>query len=255
MLMTLARAVRESGAGCVVVALDAPGGCPARRVLLPGYKANRVSTVSTLAVQLYELPMILDSAGISAGMFPGWEADDVMASMSRWSTENGGFCTVLTSDRDAYQLLSDSVVVLKPDMTVFDLASLREKHGVSPSQYLEMAAIRGEPGDNIDGVPGVGEKTAVKLLNASGDLDTLVREPERFRHLGARAVDAVVDHQELVRRNIDVATLRRDLPVELFAERGGSTVDISRVEETLSRAGVPAAGRSLAEALAGSSRG
>jgi DNA polymerase-1 len=139
-------------------------------------------------------------------------------------------------------------------MSKFDLTSLRDKHGVSPSQYLEMAAIRGEPGDNIDGVPGVGEKTAVKLLTASGDLDTLVGEPERFRHLGARAVDAVVAHQELVRRNIEVATLRSDLPVGLFAERGGSTVDISRMEETLARAGVPAAGRSLAEALTGSSR-
>lgn len=248
MLITLARALREVGADRVVVALDAPGGCPTRRAQLPGYKANRTATVSGLALQLFELPMLLEAAGLSAGMFPGWEADDVMASSARWAVENGGRCTVLTSDRDAYQLLSSDVTIRKPDLEPFDVTSLRDKHGVTPGQYLEMAAIRGEPGDNIDGVPGVGEKTAVKLLQAAGSFESLVADAELFRPLSPRGVDAIVAHADLVRRNISVATLRQDLPVGLFAERGGTPTDLDRLRDTFSRAGVPAAGRALAEA-------
>jgi 5'-3' exonuclease len=249
MLVTLAKAVRVTGADRVVVALDAPGGCPARRAQLPSYKANRSATVSTLAVQLYELPMLLDAAGLSGGCFPGWEADDVMASLARWSSDQGGRCSVLTSDRDAYQLLSPSVEVLKPDLELFDEAALLQRHGLSPYQYLEMAAIRGEPGDNIDGVPGVGEKTAVKLLQAAGNVDTLLAEPQRFRSFSARGVDAIVDHADLVRRNISVATLRHDLPVDIFAERGSVPKDLDRLRDTLAKAGVPAAGRALADSF------
>jgi DNA polymerase-1 len=249
MLMTLAKAVRATGADRVVVALDAPGGCPARRSLLPGYKANRSATVSTLAVQLYELPMLLEAAGLSAGVFPGWEADDVMASLARWSTEAGMTCSVLTSDRDAYQLLSPTVQVRKPNLELFDEQALLAKHGVTPAQYLQLAALRGEPGDNIDGVPGVGEKTAVKLLQAATDIETLIADPERFRAVSPRGVSAVVEHAERVRRNMLVATLRRDLPVDLFAERGVLAGDLERLRETLSKVGVPAAGRALAEAF------
>ncbi len=250
MLVTLAKAVRELRPDRVVVALDAPGGCPARRVLLPEYKGNRVVTVSTLAVQLYELPLVLDAAGLSAGIFPGWEADDVMASLARWSTDNGSLCTVLTSDRDAYQLLSDRVTVRKPDMELFDVDALLLKHGVTPRQYLEVAALRGEPGDNISGVPGVGEKTAVKLIQAAGDLATLLADPDRYRPISARGVDLVLAHADVALRNIGVATLRNDLPVDLFAERGRIPEDLDRLRDTLSKVGVPAAGRTLADALA-----
>jgi len=245
---TIAKVIDRTRPQALVVAVDAPGGCAYRRSVHPGYKANRGAPAGELLPQLAEFPLLLHTAGLSVGMFSGWEADDIMASVASWAEGSGWRCQVVTSDRDAYQLLSGAVTVRKPDLESFDEESLRVKHGVSPRQYLELAAMRGEPGDNIDGVPGVGEKTAAKLLQAAGSVDEILRNPEQWRPVSARGVDAILQHRKIVERNLKVAELRKDLPVELFVDRGRLPVSSADLADAFSRAGLPAAARSLVEA-------
>ena len=245
---TIAKVIDRTRPQALVVAVDAPGGCSSRRVIHPAYKANRGAPAGELLPQLAEFPLLLHTAGLSVGMYNGWEADDIMASVAFWAETNGWRCQVVTSDRDAYQLLSESVTVRKPDLAPFDLQNLMDKHGVTPRQYLELAAMRGEPGDNIDGVPGVGEKTAAKLLRAAGSIEEILKNPGRWHSVSPRGVDAVVQHRELVSRNIKVAELRKDLPVDLFVKRGHLPISSVDLADAFNRAGLPAAARSLVDA-------
>jgi 5'-3' exonuclease len=245
---TIAKVIDRTQPQALVVAVDAPGGCAYRRGIHPAYKANRGAPAGELLPQLAEFPLLLHTAGLSVGMYSGWEADDIMASVAYWAETNGWRCQVITSDRDAYQLLSNSVTVRKPDLEPFEMQDLLVKHGVSPRQYLELAAMRGEPGDNIDGVPGVGEKTAAKLLQAAGSIDEILRNPERWHSVSPRGVDAVVQHRDIVTRNLKVAELRKDLPVDLFVKRGHLPVSSADLADAFNRAGLPAAARSLSDA-------
>jgi 5'-3' exonuclease len=246
---TIAKVIERTRPQALVVAVDAPGGCPHRRTIHPGYKANRGAPAGDLLPQLAELPLLFHTAGLSVGMYAGWEADDIMASVADWSERSGWRCEIVTSDRDAYQLLSSTVRVRKPDLEIVDMDALMEKHGVTPRQYLELAALRGEPGDNIDGVPGVGEKTAQKILAAAGSVAAIFEDPDRWRSITPRGVDAVIASREVVERNLRVAELRRDLPVDIFAERGRLPVSSAAIADAFGRAGLPAAARSLTDAM------
>lgn len=245
---TIAKVIDRTRPQALVIAVDAPGGCAYRRGVHPAYKANRGAPAGDLLPQLAEFPLLLHTAGLSVGMYSGWEADDVMASVAHWAETSGWRCEVVTSDRDAYQLLSGNVRVRKPDLEPFDIDDLYAKHGVTPRQYLELAAMRGEPGDNIDGVPGVGEKTAAKILQAAGSISEVLKEPDRWRVASPRGVDAVVANQAIVERNLLVAELRKDLPVDLFVQRGHLPVSSADLADAFGRAGLTAAARSLVEA-------
>jgi DNA polymerase-1 len=154
-----------------------------RHELLPGYQAGRVFDPDLLE-QLDLAPALLEAAGIVCGKAPGYEADDFLASAVASERARKGTAIVATSDRDAFQLVTDDVTVLQPVRGVSELARIgpdevRERYGVEPEQVPDFIALRGDPSDKIPGARGIGAKTAATLLGQFGSLEALL-EAGRF---------------------------------------------------------------------------
>ena len=145
----------------------------------PEYKANRASSPAEFAGQVDLIREILAALAIPVLSIEGYEADDIIATLVKRSADRGMTVDIVTGDRDAFQLVSDRVTVLYPKKGVSDLArmtpaAVEEKYGLSPAQYPDYAALRGDPSDNLPGIPGVGEKTAAKWIREYGSLAELV---------------------------------------------------------------------------------
>jgi DNA polymerase-1 len=204
-----------------------------RHVELPGYQSGRVFDRALLE-QLDALPALVASFGFAYGKAPGYEADDFLAAAT---AEWKGPVVVATSDRDAFQLVSDRVTILQPVKGVSELtrvgpAEVRERYGVDPQQVVDFIALRGDGSDRIPGAPGVGPKKAASLLGQYGSLDAM---------LAAGRFSAVADDLRLYRR---VATMDAGAPVpELVPHRP----DWARAAEHAAELGLGALSRRLAE--------
>ncbi|MBW1602141.1 5'-3' exonuclease [Streptomyces sp. JJ66] len=189
----VARLVRDHRPDALVACMDADWR-PAWRVeLIPSYKAHRVAeeraagpdeevVPDTLAPQVPVIEQVLDALGIARAEAAGYEADDVIGTLATRATTP---VDIVTGDRDLFQLIDDDreVRVLYPvkgmgTLAAFDEAALREKYGVDGPGYAHLAVLRGDPSDGLPGVPGIGEKTAAKLLAAHGDLPGILAAAE-----------------------------------------------------------------------------
>ena len=142
--------------------------------------------VQTCALPIYEFrgqiditKEVLVALGITVLAEAGFEADDLIATLATQAEDEGYRVLVVTGDRDALQLVSDDVTVLYPikgvsELTRFTPEAVQNKYGLTPTQYPDFAALRGDPSDNLPGIPGVGEKTASKWIREYGSLDELV---------------------------------------------------------------------------------
>lgn len=248
--VTLARLVEDTRPHRIVTALDTGGGCPARRLVAPEYKGTRKEPDRDLLKQLIAAPGLLGAARLGAATADGWEADDLMASAVTEATARGWASVVVSSDRDAYQLISDSCVVAKPDGTTWDEQALLTNIGVSPLGYRHLAAIRGEQSDNLTGVPGWGEKTAVKLLTMAADPRVVLESADALDQLtaivGAKAAARFIEHAGAYRRNLEVGHLRTDLPIGAALD---SAPDVDATYQSFHQAGLVAAAAKLSVAL------
>ena len=245
--LTYAKFVDVGAPRAIVSALDGEGGCPFRRNLAPEYKQGRSKADDALKAQLKEAPALLSAAGLGATIVPGWEADDILASTARAANDRGWRTIIVTSDRDAYQLVDDRTLLIKPDGVVVDTQWLHDRLGVGADGYRHLAALRGEQSDNLTGVPGIGDKTAAKLLGVFPDVDAALADPDRLRStIGPSAAGKIVEHAAVYRRNLDVATLRADLPVDEALNHELVADDIRSV---FTSAGLPVAGNKLATAV------
>ncbi|WP_406155420.1 5'-3' exonuclease [Streptomyces sp. NBC_01023] len=181
----IARLVQDHRPDSLVACMDADWRPQWRVDLIPSYKAHRVAqeteqgpdeedTPDTLAPQVPMIEQVLDALGIARVGVEGYEADDVIGTLAGRAT---GPVDIVTGDRDLYQLVDDArgIRVLYPlkgvgNLQLTDEALLREKYGVTGQGYVDLALLRGDPSDGLPGVPGIGEKTAAKLLDAFGDL-------------------------------------------------------------------------------------
>jgi DNA polymerase-1 len=180
------------------------------------YKANRRETPEDFRSQLSLIFEVLDALGIRRLSAPGYEADDLIATLATQAAAEGMDVLIVTGDRDVLQLVSDRVTALMTrrgitDMTRFTPAAVQEKYGLSPSQYPDFAAVRGDPSDNLPGIPGVGEKTATKWIAEFGSLASLV---DRVDEVKGKAGDALREHLASVLRNRQLTSLVTDLPAE-----------------------------------------
>ncbi|MBV9383144.1 MAG: DNA polymerase I [Solirubrobacterales bacterium] len=187
------------------------------------YKANRRETPEDFRSQLSLIFEVLDALGIRRLSVPGYEADDVIATLATAATAEGMDVLIVTGDRDVLQLVSGQVTVLMTrrgitEMTRFTPESVREKYGLSPDQYPDFAALRGDPSDNLPGIPGVGEKTATKWVAEFGSLQALV---DRIDEVKGRAGDALREHLGNVLRNRQLTSLVRDMPLETIGAAPG----------------------------------
>ena len=205
--------VRDHRPDQVVVTFDRPE--PTfRHERLPSYKANRDATPDILVQQMGLVRQVVDVLGLPVVERAGVEADDVIATLATAAAAAGRDVVVVTGDRDSYQLVEDPHIRVLynkrgvSDYALYDEAGIRERTGVTPAQYVDYAALRGDPSDNLPGVPKVGEKTAAKLVTTYGDLDGI------FAHVEDQtpALRAnLAEYEDQVRTNAELMTLRRDV--------------------------------------------
>ena len=181
----------------------------------PEYKANRVSTPDEFRGQIDITKEVLNAMGITALAEPGFEADDIIATLATQGEAAGYRVLVVTGDRDALQLVNADVTVLYPIKGVSTLMrytpdAVVEKYGLTPAQYPDFAALRGDPSDNLPGIPGVGEKTAAKWIVEHGSLQGLVDNVEEVR---GKVGDSLRANLSTVVLNRELTHLVRDVPL------------------------------------------
>jgi DNA polymerase-1 len=212
--------MRDHGHRRMAVAFDRPE--PTfRHEQVADYKAGRQAAPDILRQQMGLVREVVETLGIRVLDLAGYEADDIIATLATQGRDAGLDVIVVTGDRDVYQLVENPHVKVLynrrgvSDYVLYDEAGIEGRTGVPPSLYRQYAALRGDPSDNLPGVPGVGEKTAAKLINAYGGLDGI------FEHLDEQSPKLranLADHEEQVRRNAEVMKLVLDAPV-------GATID------------------------------
>jgi DNA polymerase-1 len=200
----------------------------------PDYKATRSSAPETFAGQVDLLREVLTALGITSLALEGFEADDIIATLATEASHAGLDVLVVTGDRDTFQLVTPRVTVLYPRKGVSDLArmtpeAVREKYSVDPAQYADLAALRGDPSDNLPGIPGVGEKTAAKWIGEFGSLDALIDGVDR---VGGKVGEALRGAVAQVLLNRELTSLVRDVPLPVGVDDLVRTqIDRDRVRE------------------------
>lgn len=192
----------------IAIAFDPPGKT-FRDEALASYKATRVEADQALYDQIPRTKEVVSALGISVCEVEGFEADDVIATLVARST---GQVIVMSGDRDLWQLVSSRVTVSMPaagkgGSVEYTPKGVLDTLGLRPDQIVDYKALRGDPSDNYPGVPGIGEKTAVKLLKEAGSLERLLkRPPEKYRTV-------LADHRAVIELSKVLAELRTDVPI------------------------------------------
>jgi DNA polymerase-1 len=181
----------------------------------PEYKAGRSATPDEFRGQIDITKEVLVALGITVLAEPGFEADDLIATLATQAEDEGYRVLVVTGDRDALQLVSDDVTVLYPikgvsELTRFTPEAVSNKYGLTPTQYPDFAALRGDPSDNLPGIPGVGEKTATKWISEYGSLQSLVDNVDQVK---GKVGDALRAHVASVVLNRELTELVKDVPL------------------------------------------
>ncbi len=197
----------------VAAALDLPGKTW-RHQVFPAYKAQRPPMDPDLAAQFPFVPRLLEAFSLPAVGVEGFEADDVIATLTRRGREAGCEVLIISGDKDLMSLVGDGVVMFDTMKNKrYDLEAVAERHGVTGERLLDLLALAGDSADNIPGVPGVGPKTALKLLAEFGDLATLLQKSEEIERKGWREKMLLhKDEAELSRR---LVTLSDDVQINV----------------------------------------
>lgn len=214
MLVNLLKDHRPDG---IAVAFDRPE--PTfRHAVVSDYKAGRAEAPDILRQQMGLVRRVVEVLAIPMVEAPGYEADDVIATLATLARERGDEVIVVTGDRDAYQLVEDPWVKVLynrrgvSDYVLYDEAGIEARTGVRPESYVEYAALRGDPSDNLPGVPGVGEKTAARLVNTYGSLDAIF---DHLDQLTPKLRQSLAEHEISTRRNATVIPLVRDVALDV----------------------------------------
>ncbi len=214
----LAKVLADHQPDLVAVAFDAPGGSTERFALDPDYKAGRVETPDIFRAQWPLIREVLDTLEIPQLEIPAVEADDVIATLATQAAALGIDVIVVTGDRDSYQLVADPHIRVLynkrgvSDYAFYDEAGIFERTGVTPEQYPNYAALRGDNSDNLPGVPGIGEKTAAKLISAYGNLEGIF---EHLDELPPKQRQNLGEYRERVFLNRQMSILRRDVQLDV----------------------------------------
>ena len=211
-------------------------GLSAREEIYPDYKATRERMPEDLSSQFDRIRELVAAFNIPCLTMPNMEADDILGTISRQAVEQGLDVHIATGDRDILQLLGPHVRVQLPQRggadVVFDVDAFRAKYGLEPSHLVDLKALMGDSSDNIPGVAGVGEKSATKLLQEYGDLETI------YKHLddiGTRVRNRLIAGKDMAFLSRKLATIMRDLDIELDLEACvGQDFDLSMVDGVFS---------------------
>jgi DNA polymerase-1 len=201
----------------IAVAFDTPGRT-FRDDMDPEYKAGRAETPDLFRSQLPLIREVLDTLHVTMIEESGVEADDVIATLATQAAAQDIDVVIVTGDRDSYQLVEDPHIRVLynkrgvSEYALYDEAGILERTGVTPAQYPEYAALRGDPSDNLPGVPGIGEKTAAKLVSGYGNLEAIF---EHLDDLPPKQRQNLAEGRERVFKNRAMSILRRDVPLSV----------------------------------------
>jgi len=210
----LVRLLRDEKPDAIAVAWDVRGP-NLRKERYPEYKAQRESPPDLFASQLPLIREVLDVLRIRQLTSPGYEADDVIATVTTAARAADWTVLVVTGDRDSFQLITDDVTVLYTRRGISDVVTaspewIVHKYGVTPAQYRDYAALRGDSSDNLPGVPGVGEKTAARLISEYGSVEGI------YQHLDEqtpRLRENLIDSRDQVLLNRELMLMLPDVPI------------------------------------------
>lgn len=230
MLLTM---IRQQKPSHVAVAFDLEG-ATFRAEEYRDYKAGRAATPEEFRGQIDLIAKVMEAMNIPTITVEGYEADDIIATISAQAEAEDWQTVIASGDRDAFQLISDSTLVLYPkkgisDIPPMDRAAVEEKYFVAPEQYPDLAALVGESADNLPGVPGVGPKTAAKWIKQYGGLEGILKNLDL---IGGKAGESLRAHVDAVKRNRRLNRLVRDLDLPVtVAQMELLTPDRDKVEE------------------------
>ena len=230
-LAILFKLIEDTNPKYMAVAFDlkAP---TARHKLYEGYKANRKGMPDELAEQMPLIKEILRAMNIDIVEKEGYEADDVLGTLSRYGEKQGLHVTILSGDRDTFQLATDNVTIRIPrtkggktETDLFDRSKILETYGIEPKQLIEVKGLQGDSSDNIPGVPGIGEKTALSLIQKYGSIDNLYDKIEKNEDdLKGKQREKIKDNKELAELSKTLGTINLEVPIE-------DTLEQFKVEE------------------------
>ena len=206
-----------------------------RKDMFPEYKANRAKSPDEFRSQLPLITEVIKAMQIPGVQLKGFEADDIIATLAKQGEKKGMRVSILTGDRDSYQLVNDSITVLYARKGVSDIARMTpqavlEKYELTPAQYPDFAALRGDPSDNLPSVPSVGEKTAVKWIKEYGNLDELIKNADQISGKVGEALRANIDQVKLNRKMTElVKDVTLEISVDQLAVKGPDVDEVNRV--------------------------
>jgi DNA polymerase-1 len=215
----LVKILTDYGSVPTVVVWDA--GMSGRKEISAEYKAQRQSRPDLLKLQWPHLRPLVEAFGYRNIAVEGFEADDVIAALTEQAKERGIPVMVVTGDRDAYQLVGDGVRIMTTsrgmtDTKVYDRQGVIDRYGIPPEKIPDFIGLKGDTSDNIPGVPGIGDKTAAELLQRFGDLETVLASVDEIS--GAKRKQNLTEHADAARLSKQLATMVRDVPIELDLE-------------------------------------
>src|SRR3954464_14343664 len=217
----LVKILTEHGSKPTIVVWDA--GASGRKEVYADYKAQRTSRPDLLKQQWPHLEPLVDAFGYQNVSVEGWEADDVIATLAERGREEGLQVTIVTGDRDAFQLIDPDgrVKVMATargitDTKLYDHEAVRERYGIPPELIPDFYGLKGDTSDNIPGVPGIGDKTASELLQRFGDLETVLGSVDQIS--GAKRKQNLTEHADNARMSKQLATMVRDVPIDIDLE-------------------------------------
>ena len=215
----------------IVVAFDlkAP---TARHKMYEGYKANRHGMPEELAQQMPIIKEILKAMNIDIVEKEGYEADDVLGTLSRYGEKHGLEVTILSGDRDTFQLATDKVTIRIPrtkagktETEEYNREKIKQTYGIEPKQLIEVKGLQGDTSDNIPGVPGIGEKTALSLIQKYGTIENLYKSIEEGKDdLKGKQKEKIVENKDLAEMSRFLGTINLEVPIE-------DTLENFKVEE------------------------
>jgi len=209
----LMKIIKEKAPDYFAIVFDAPGPTH-RHDAYEDYKAHRPGMPDDLKIQVPLIKEVIQAFHIPIIEIPGYEADDILGTLAKRAEKEKLDVYILTGDKDMCQVVSPYVKLydsMKEKIT--GEKEVKEKFGIPPKQFPEIIALMGDASDNIPGAPGVGEKTAVKLLKEFGDLDSIIKNHEQIKNTRAR--NAVANNLDSIRMSLDLATIHLDIDLAL----------------------------------------
>ena len=194
----------------------------ARHKMYEGYKANRKGMPDELAEQMPIIKEILKAMNIDIIEKEGYEADDILGTLSCYGEKQGLDVIILSGDRDTFQLATNKVTIRIPhtkagksETDEYNKEKIIEKYGIEPKQLIEVKGLQGDTSDNIPGVPGIGEKTALKLIQEYGTIDNLYKKIEEEKdNLKGKQREKIVENKELAYLSKTLGTINVKVPIK-----------------------------------------